>query len=80
MPESRQEQSLSLEVLCDLCDLLLVQITLTHFFDSEESIAQLDILRLIDNSEAPLAYQFENAVALLEQEIGGKEFRERTGD
>src|SRR5260370_34852022 len=70
MRESSQDVSFTLEVLCGLRDLLWVQTTLTHFFHSEESIAQLYILSPIDGTEAPLAYPAYDAVALLDQEVG----------
>lgn len=55
MLESSQEESLTLEVLGSLGDLLLAQTALTHFFHGEESIAQLYILNLIDCTEPTLA-------------------------
>jgi len=51
---------------------LWTQTTLTHFFDSDESVAKQGILSFIDRAKPPFAYLAENTVAPLKQVIGNK--------
>src|SRR5258708_32149018 len=73
MKQPTQQVCLTLEVVGGLRDLLGVQVPLAHLLDGYGAIPNLDILCLVDCPHATLAQTAQDAIAPLEQRMGGKQ-------
>src|SRR5713226_1561979 len=73
MCQARQQVGLAFEGQGGLDKFLWAQAILAHLLDGQQSIAKLDVRRLIDGSKAPVAYATEDAIALLEDVLLDKQ-------
>ena len=69
MRKAGKQKCLAFEGAGSLDDLLWVQAALAHLLDGNQPVAELGIRRLIDGTEAALAYLIDDAIALDEHMV-----------